>query len=235
VTWDGSTAAWWAGEIASDAAYPRDVDPLLDDLIPPDAAGPILDLGCGEGRLSERATLGIDASADLLATARDRLQVVRGDVGDLPFGEATLDGAFAVLVLEHLPEPESFFAETARVVRPDGWLAVILNHPLWTPVDAGPFVDPTDGEVLWRWGGYLERGFTDEPVTGGTIRFHHRPMGDLLTVAADEGWMLERLHERPVGHGGDPLLAAQTQIPRLLGARWRRLPAGAESARGDRA
>ena len=132
------------------------------------------------------------------------------------------DGAHAVLVLEHLTHPEPFFAETARVIAPHGWLVLIVNHPLWTPVGAGPFVDPTDGEVLWRWGEYLRRGFTDEPITEGSIRFHHRPLGDLLTVAADAGWLLEVLEERPVAHGGDPLLAAQTQIPRLLGARWRR-------------
>jgi SAM-dependent methyltransferase len=222
VTWDGTTAAWWTGEVAADDAYARDVDPLIELLLPGDAPGPIIDLGCGEGRLAHRGDIGIDGSADLLALAQDRLPVVRGDVADLPFGDGAAGGGFAVLVLEHLPEPEPFFQETSRVIAAGGWLVVILNHPLWTPAGAGPFVDPVDDEVLWRWGEYLERGFTDEPVAGASIRFHHRPIGELLTIAADAGWRLERLEERPVGHGSDPLLAAQTQIPRLLGARWRR-------------
>jgi SAM-dependent methyltransferase len=216
-------AEWWAGEIAGDAAYRRDVDPLLDSLLPERADGIVLDLGCGEGRLADRADVGIDRSVDLLSLAARRMPVVAGDLAALPFGAGAIAGAFAVLVLEHLPDAGTFFAEAARVVAAGGWLVLVLNHPLWTAPGSGPFVDPTDGEVLWRWGDYLDRGHSDEPIAaGGALRFHHRPIGDLLSTAAHSGWALAEVAERPVGHGSDPILAAQTQIPRLLGVRWRR-------------
>ena len=168
MTWDGPTAAWWSQEVADDEAYVRDVDPLLRHLMPSASEGPVLDVGCGTGRLSDLADVGVDASIDLLRAAAPQSPVVAADVAEMPFGDASAGGAFAVLVLEHLPDPAPFFEEAARVIAPGGWLIAIVNHPLWTPRGAGPFVDPVDDEVLWRWGDYLRRGHTDEPAGGVT-------------------------------------------------------------------
>jgi len=125
-------------------------------------------------------------------------------------------------VLEHLANPEPLFEEAARVVAPGGWLAVVINHPVYTAPGSGPFVDRGDGEVLWRWGAYLQRGVSAEPAGAGSVDFHHLPMGDLLTTAASAGWRLERLLEQSLDPAGDALLESQTDVPRLLGARWKR-------------
>jgi len=145
-----------------------------------------------------------------------------GDVAALPFAADAFDHAYAVLVIEHVSEPEDLLAEAARIVRPGGTFSLILNHPMWTAPGSGPFVDPQDGEVLWRWGGYLERGHTDEKAGAATVRFHHRPLGDLLTSTASAGWHLEVAIERTIAGAGDPLLEMQEGIPRLMGLRWRR-------------
>jgi hypothetical protein len=102
-------------------------------------------------------------------------------------------------------------------------LALVANHPAYTAPGSGPLVDPDDGEVLWRWGPYMEAGCSEEPAGAGTVVFHHRSLSRLLTEAAAAGWCLERLVEHGVGErraAADPLLAAQRQIPRLLAARW---------------
>jgi len=78
---------------------------------------------------------------------------------------------------------------------------------------------------LWRWGPYLSAGSSREPAGEGSVVFHHRPMGELLTAAADAGWSLQRMVEHGVGErraAADPLLARQRHIPRILGVRWRR-------------
>ncbi len=223
MTWDGPTAQWWQGEVRDDAAYARDVDPLLDELLGTIGEKSILDLGCGDGRLLARhGALGVDASVDLARKAGRHGEVVVADVCRLPFSDASWHGAYAVLVLEHLSEVAPFFDEAARVVAPGGVLALVINHPVFTAPGSGPFVDPTDGEVLWRWGRYFDEGASREPAGSGWVDFHHRSLGELLTTAADAGWRLERMIERSLSSEGDPLLEAQEQVPRLVGMRWSR-------------
>jgi len=82
-------------------------------------------------------------------------------------------------------------------------------------------VDPTDGELFWRWGTYLADGSTEEPAGDEQVTFFHRPLAGLLNAAAAAGWALDRTVEQPVaGAPEDRLLSAQSHIPRLLGLRW---------------
>jgi SAM-dependent methyltransferase len=129
----------------------------------------------------------------------------------------------AVLVLEHIDDLETLFAETARVVRHGGTFTLVVNHPQITAPGAAPVVDPIDGEVYWRWGRYLEAGSTDEPAGDSTVTFHHRTMAGLLGAAADSGWVLGAISERGLPEhsaDGDPLMELQRGLPRLLGVRW---------------
>ncbi len=222
MTWDGSTADWWRNEVESDPAYARDVDPLLDELLEGKGGGSTLDLGCGDGRLLARhGAVGVDASIDLVRHAAENGPAMVGDLRRLPFASGFWSAAYAVLVLEHVEDLSEFFVEAARVVAPGGMLAVVINHPVYTAPQSGPFVDPADDEVLWRWGEYLDQGGSLQPAGSGSVLFHHRPLGDLLSVASVAGWKLERMIERSLDPAGDPLLAAQTHLPRLLGASWR--------------
>lgn len=225
MTWEDSHASWWLEEIAGDPSYERDVDPMLRALVPPGGSDQILDLGCGEGRSLGRfgRTVGVDLLPSLAAVAAGRGPVVIADAArGLPFADATFDGVYAVLVLEHVPDVTPVISEMARVVRGGGWCVVVHNHPVLTAPDSGPVVDVGDGEVLWRWGEYLGGGHTDEPAGSGTVRFHHRTVAALLTGFADQGWDLERVIEARLGAMDDPLFYAQRFIPRLFGARWRR-------------
>lgn len=228
MSWDEGHARWWIEEVSTDPSYERDVDPLLNGLVPAAPSGLVLDVGCGEGRSLGRfgRTIGVDLLPSLARLAAVRGPVVVADAAtSLPFADGGFEGAYAVLVLEHLADPSRLIAELARVVRPGGWCVVVHNHPALTAPDSGPVVDTSDGEVLWRWGTYLGSGHTDEPAGTGTVRFHHRTTGELLSLFAGAGWSLEALAEAPLGDMDDPLLYAQRFIPRLLGARWRRLPA----------
>lgn len=225
--WD-HIADWWVAEVR-DPAYREEVFPLLLDLLAPSAGERVLDLGCGEGTVmaavAERGAdvVGLDGSEELARRAGrafvsylPHLDPVRGDA---------VDAAYVVLVLEHIPDIGPFFREVHRVVRPGGRLVVVLNHPFYSAPGAAPVTDPTDLEVYWRMGTYLADGSSDEPAGEGTIRFHHRPLGRLLTMAAEAGWSLERFEERGVGVGQvrrDPMLAAQAHIPRLAAIRWHR-------------
>jgi SAM-dependent methyltransferase len=99
---------------------PRDVH----EVVARELHGPVLDAGCGEGRLASLLPggitwVGIDSSPTQLAGNPFR-PVSRGDITALPFR----DGAFAEVThlwcLYHLDDPVVAIKEARRVLRPDG-------------------------------------------------------------------------------------------------------------------
>lgn len=214
-------AGWWLEEV-SDSAYGEVVTPLLIEVLEGvDRGGVVADLGAGNGRvIPEVATtlaaqvVGVELVHDLAQRADAPVVVSRLPV--IPFVAGSLDGAYAVLVLEHLEDHEAFFTETARVVRPGGFLAVVSNHPVWTAPGSTPIADH-DGEILWRPGRYFQSAATTEPAGGSEVVFHHRSMAEILNAAASAGWDLQVMVERPHhDEGADP------GVPRLVGIRWAR-------------
>ena len=221
---------WWLAEVLSDPTYQEEVSPFLIDLLRPQPEALYLDLGCGEGQgmrtvaAAGAPVVGCDQDPVLLGHAAAAGPVVQCVLPELPWlADGTVGGAFAVLVVEHLEDHRRLLAEVARVVTGGGLLVIISNHPAFTAPGAGPLIDPFDGEVTWRWGAYLQPGTSVEPAGSTNLMMHHRPLGDLLTAAAEAGWALQRLEERGPGEAAadrDPLLAAQRHIPRLIGLRF---------------
>ncbi len=224
--------SWWQRELTGDPSYAAEVQPLLRELL---AAGPgeiILDLGTGTGwvldelRARGATSVGLELNPQLAREANRSGPVVIAELPGLACTRtASVDGVTAVLVLEHLVDLDTLFAECARVTHSGGSFTLVINHPQITAPGSAPVVDPVDGEVYWRWGSYLEPGSTEEPAGDSTVTFHHRTMADLLNAAATAGWTLEKIIERGLPDDladGDPLLELQKGLPRLLGVRWRR-------------
>ena len=99
------------------------------------------DLGCGTGAMTAalapfvRRVVAVDASQEMLGSARDRLagaanvDLRAGEVEALPVADGELDAALLVLVLHHLAEPRAALAEAARALRPGGRLIVVDMLP----------------------------------------------------------------------------------------------------------
>lgn len=116
----------------------------LDELFRQAAPRSILDIGCGEGvlteqwaaRLGDGRVVGLDLEDPKLVSqwaSRDRpnLEFRALDVTDgLPYADSEFDLVCATEVLEHVPGPESVVAEMARVAARH--LIVSVPHePLW--------------------------------------------------------------------------------------------------------
>ncbi len=232
MSWGDDLAGWWLEEVLSDPAYGDEVVPLALEVLQPESGRRYLDLGCGDGRLMRvvgdagAVAFGCDVSGRLAELASRFGPSVVCRLPDLSWAKPqSFDGAYAVLVLEHVEDAAAFFGAVASTVRAGGVLALVANHPAFTAPESGPVIDPSDGEVTWRWGSYLDRGSTREPAGEGHVVFHHRPLGRLLSEAADAGWSLVRMVERgvsPTRADRDRLLDRQRHVPRLLGVRWTR-------------
>lgn len=95
----------------------------------------VLEVGCGEGELSERvrAELGIevlalDQSERMVELTRARgIDARVGDVQELPFDDGSFDVAIAAWMLYHAPDLDLAVAELARVLRSGGRLVAATN------------------------------------------------------------------------------------------------------------
>lgn len=133
-----------------------------------------LDVCCGTGDMAlllakrlpgPAAITGIDFSANMLAVAKSRasqlalknnaaLNFRRGDAQNLPFADATFDGAVISFGLRNLSDLQSGINELARVVKPGGCVVNLdLGHtkiPLFAPIFSFYFqyVVPLLGQML---------------------------------------------------------------------------------------
>ena len=102
-----------------------------------DPAWTVADLGTGTGALAGRLApfagrvVGIDRSAEMLTTARARLEHVgnvelrRGDLEALPLDSGSVDLAIMALVLHYVVDPPSVLAEAHRILGTGGRLVLL--------------------------------------------------------------------------------------------------------------
>ena len=100
----------------------------------------IVEVGAGEGRISERlanrfpnaSIIGLDLPDSELAGEWASLAVPMffGDVTRLPFADDSIDVIVGLEVLEHVPSPERAVEEIARVCRGAAVLSV-PREPIW--------------------------------------------------------------------------------------------------------
>ncbi len=114
----------------------------------PEDGGRGADIGCGSGRWAKavaprvRELYLVDASEEALEVARRNLQghrnvkFCRAGVGNLPFGDESLDFAYSLGVVHHIPDPEAGMRSIATKLKPGAPFLLYMyyafdNRPAW--------------------------------------------------------------------------------------------------------
>jgi ubiquinone/menaquinone biosynthesis C-methylase UbiE len=120
------------------AGFERALDDLLEQACPRS----LVDVGCGEGVLTERwaarldgPVVGVDLDdpglhAEWAGRAAPNLEFRAMTAERLEFGDGEFDAAAAIEVLEHVRDPDSVLAEMSRVAQRH-LLVSVPREPLW--------------------------------------------------------------------------------------------------------
>ena len=172
------------------AAWSRALGHLLPPLV-------VADLGCGEGYLTLEAArwakrvVGVDRSLAVLKQARalacrrrvTNVEWKRGDLEQVPLGDASVDVAVLSQALHHAADPGRALAEAARIVRPGGRVLVLdlrVHDQAWVRERLGD-----------RWLGFedtaLERLMTAAGLADVNVGVGARKAGDPFAVLVASG------------------------------------------------
>lgn len=118
---------WEAARYATHARFVADLGLPVVELLAPRPGERILDLGCGDGVLTQRlaeigcVVIGVDAAPDMVREACARGVDARlADGADLPFA-AEFDAVFSNAALHWMrADPDAVIAGVARALRPGG-------------------------------------------------------------------------------------------------------------------
>jgi SAM-dependent methyltransferase len=193
-------AVWAATYDERDNPLIRIEEPAIRPLLAGLPPGRALDAACGTGRLTaylaeRHEVTGVDASAEMLARAREKLpevEFVEGDLAALPVPDAEFASAVCALALSHVSDLGRPVAELARVVVPGGRVVISNVHP---------FVTGVIGWRAWFANPDGSRGFIPE--------YPHRHSAYIEAFSA-AGLEVQRCLEPPI----------PPELARAMGAGW---------------
>jgi SAM-dependent methyltransferase len=144
----------------------------------------VLEVACGTGpglgylaSVSNFLTAG-DYSPDVLAVAKahygDRIQLHEFDAQAIPFADASFDVIILFEALYYLPDPDIFFAECRRLLRPDGVLLLATANRDLFDFNPSPFAvryyNPPELSSLLAKHGFDTEFFGGSPVDTSSLK-----------------------------------------------------------------
>ena len=205
--WEAQAEHWvaWVRTPGHDSyeVFHRDV---FRRLLPP-APGPVLDVGCGEGRFPRDlkswgySAVGVDASPTLIRYAREAdpegdYRVADG--ADLPFEDGSFPIVTAFMSLHDMDDAEGAVREVGRVMNSGGVACLAIVHPMSS---AGGFESRAPDARFVIEGSYLHGArYAPSGRRAGlemTFSSHHRPLESYFAMLAEAGLLVDRLIEVP--------------------------------------
>jgi SAM-dependent methyltransferase len=224
--WEANAETWTRHARAGYDLY-RDAQntPAFLANLPPVTGLSGLDLGCGEGSNTRKlAAAGarmsaIDIAPTFIRHAREAeaaeplgIAYCVADGMALPFADGSFDFATAFMSLMDMPQQDKVLAETARILKPGGFLQFSILHPCFaTPgrkvlrdenrtvlaIEVRDYFRATAGEIeTWRFGAAPEH--EKARVEPFKVPRFHRTLSGWVNLIVATGFVIEQMHEPTV-------------------------------------
>ena len=121
------TQTWDTHAYEKNGAFVHGLAGGVLEWLAPQAGERILDLGCGDGQLTQRIAasgahvIGADASAEMVSAARARgIDAVEAPAELLPYADAQFDAVFSNAALHWVRDQDAMMKQVRRVLKPGG-------------------------------------------------------------------------------------------------------------------
>ncbi len=210
----GKVANWYDSmlEKDNDSFQQKVILPNLLRIIAPKKNQIILDLACGQGFFARifakggAKVIASDISAELIKIAREKsskeIEYHVAPAEDIKFcPNSSVDAVTIILALQNIKNVDGVLAECARVLKKDGSLFLVLNHPAFRAPKASSWGwDDKELAQYRRVDGYLSEWQTEIEMHPGqkksekTVSFH-RPLQWYFKMLRKNGFAAAKLEE----------------------------------------
>lgn len=246
----GGVANWYQKMVEDKDSYQNKVIlPKLMDLLAVKKDEVILDLGCGVGYFCEQyfqnnaKVIGVDIGEELIEVAKKytNTEIVYhiNTAEKLPFvANSSIDKITIILALQNIKFADKVIAEASRVLKKNGKLIVVLNHPYfripkyssweWSPKDWVQFRKVEKYLTQFETEIDMKPGEKDKSKKQITMSFH-RPLEYYIQHGQKNGLALENMEEwishRPADQGNKTkaLDISRKEIPLFMCLVWKKL------------
>lgn len=209
----GAVSNWYDDVVSDSDSYQNKV--ILPNVLRILSIKPkqkVLDLACGQGFFARHFAkgggdvTGVDISPELIEIAKkDSPNEVRHEVSsaeDLSiFANSSFDVVTIILALQNIEKISQVFKECKRVIKKDGRVVIVLNHPvLRIPKQSSWGFDEIKKIEYRRIDAYLSESKSEIEMHPGkkdgikTLSFH-RPLQMYFKTLANSGFAVTRLEE----------------------------------------
>lgn len=239
-SWNQS-AEWYNELIEEAGSYQKEVIlPNLKRLMAIKQGQKILDLGCGTGFFSRvfakegAEVTGVDNSQDMIVTAKsqgEKIEYICASADALQkVKNKSFDTVTIILALQNMEHLTAVVKECQRVLKPNGSVYVVINHPTFRVPKNSSWEWTDDKSIQFR---RVDRYLSESKnkidmhpgiaakVENYTLSFH-RPLQTYVKIFGKSGFAITRLEEwishrrGPKGKTFNALEQSRKEIPLFL-------------------